>query len=77
MAKLKSHKFIIDNLSEERAEKIKKALQEISKIKSITINIGEGTVELLSAKDHEEDVKLACEIAGAVLRIKIKKRGLF
>ncbi len=78
MAKLKNYSYIIDNLSSENGDKIKKALQNIPEIKSITINVPSGTVDLISSKDGEIELKYACDIAGASFRVQIiKKRGLF
>ena len=78
MSKLKSFTYIIDGLSTEKGEKIKKALQNIPEIKSITVDVIQGTVELFSTKDTEIEVKLACDIAEATFRVKIKtKKGLF
>ena len=78
MAKPKMHTYIIDGLSDEKGDKIRKALRKIPEIKSITINTMEGTVAVFSTKDHEVEIKYACEIAGATFRIKIKaKKGLF
>jgi len=78
MGKSKTYSYIIDGLSFDNGEKIKKALQNISDIKSITVNVQNGTVDLISSKDVETEVKYACTIAGAGFRVKInKKRGLF
>ena len=78
MAKTKLYTYIIDGLTDDKGKKIRKALQKIPEIKSITINPIEGTVALLSTKDHEIEIKYACEIAGASFRVKIKtKKGLF
>ena len=78
MAKSKMYTYIIDGLSEDKGDMIRKALREIPEIKSITINATEGTVALLSTKDHEIEVKYACDIAGVSFRTKIKtKKGLF
>lgn len=78
MAKTKLFTYIIDDLNAENGEIIKKALQKIPEIKSITIDTIQGTVALLSTKDYEIEVKYACEIAGASFRIKMKtKKGFF
>lgn len=78
MSKLKSFTYIIDALSTDKGEKIKKALQNIPEIKSITVDVTQGTVELLANKDYEVEMKYACDIAGASFRVKIKtKKGLF
>lgn len=74
MAKLKTYTYIIDRLTTESGEKIKKALRSIDEIKSISIRPEEGIVELLSLKDLETELKIACDIAGAVFRVKVKKR---
>ncbi len=76
MAKLKTHTYIVDKLTDESGEKIKKALRSVDEIKSITIRPEEGIVEIISVKDLEADLKIACDIAGAVFRVKLKK-GLF
>ncbi len=76
MGKLKTHTYIVDKLTEESGEKIKKALRSVDVIKSITIRPEEGTVEIISEKDLETELKIACDIAGAVFRVKVKK-GLF
>ena len=78
MAKQKQYSYIIDGLSTDNGEKIKKALQNIPEIKSITINSSSGTIDLISTKDAELEVKYASQIAGAIFRVKIdKKRSLF
>ena len=78
MTKSKNYSYIIDSLSSENGEKIKKALKNIPEIKSITINVPSGTVDLISSKDAEIELKYACDIAGASFRVQIsKKRGLF
>ncbi len=78
MSKLKSYTYIVDGLNPENGEKIKKALQRIPEIKSITVDIPGGTVELFSPKDFETELKFAAELSGASFRIQIKKkRGLF
>ena len=78
MAKTKLYTYIIDGLSADKGDKIRKALQKIPQIKSITISAAEGTVAIFSTRDHEIELKYACEIAGANFRIKIKtKKGLF
>ncbi len=76
MARVKTYTYIIDKLTPEKGEKIKKALRQIDEIKSITVSSQEGMVSLVAEKDFETELKIACDIAGAVFRVKIKK-GLF
>ncbi len=76
MAKLKTYRYIIDRLTPSAGEKIKKALRQIDEIKSISVHTQEGIVELVSAREVETELKIACDIAGAVFRVKLKK-GIF
>ena len=78
MAKSKLYTYIIDGLSTDKGDRIRKALQNIPEIKSITADVTQGTVELFATKDAEIELKYACDIAGASFRVKIKsKKGLF
>ncbi len=76
MARVKTYKYIVDKLTPEAGEKIKKALRQIDEIKSITISTSEGMIALVAEKDFEAELKIACDIAGALFRVKVKK-GLF
>lgn len=74
MAKSKNYRYIIDNLTSDNGDIIKKALQNIPEILSITIDIHSGTVDLISKKDAETELKYACDIAGTSFRVQIKKK---
>lgn len=78
MAKAKQYSYIIDGLTSEKGEKIKKVLQNIDEIKSITINVQNATIDLISGKDVENELKYACEMSKTSFRVKINnKKGLF
>ncbi len=76
MARVKTYRYIVDKLNNDSSERIKKALQHVNEIKSITVDPSSGMVELVATRDLETELKLACDIAGASFRVKMK-RGIF
>jgi len=76
MARTKTYYYLIDNLTEEKTAVMKRALQTVSSIQSITIRPMEGLVELIATRDVEDSVKIACDIAETNFRTRIKSRGL-
>ncbi len=76
MARVKTYRYIVDKLNTESSDRIKKALRQVDEIKSITVDPSAGVVELVAARDLETELKLACDIAGASFRVKMK-RGIF
>ncbi|ADK80592.1 hypothetical protein [Sediminispirochaeta smaragdinae] len=76
MARGKEYGYLLDGLNSERAEMIKRALRAIPEIKSISIRPSQGTIQLIATKDPETQVKIACEVAGCVFRLKLGRGQL-
>jgi hypothetical protein len=76
MAREKQYGYLLDGLNPERAEIMKRALRSVPEIKSISINHSQGTVQLLAVKDPEQSVRVACEVAGCVYRLKLGRGDL-
>ena len=76
MARTKTYYYLIDNLTQEKATVLKRALQTVSSIHSITLRPQEGMLEVIAARDVEDSVKIACDIAETTFRIRVKKRRL-
>ena len=74
MARTKTYYYIIDKLNNSNAGTFKKALQTVDSIKSITIRPNESMVELISTRNPEDSVKIACDIAGTQFRVRVKSR---
>jgi hypothetical protein len=74
MPRIKTYYYLIDNLTSENGEIMKRALQATSSIKSITLHIREGLLEVMADRDVEDVLRIACELAGTRFRIKVKKR---
>ncbi len=77
MARTKTYYYLIDNLTPEKGEVMKRAMQTNSSIESITLRPREGIVEVIATRDVEDSVKIACDIAGTHFRIKMKKKKAF
>jgi hypothetical protein len=76
MAKKKSFYYVIDGLDAEKGETLKNALSPVSDIHSVTVRPREGLVEVIAVRNVEQEVKVACEVAGTSFRIRAKKRQL-
>jgi hypothetical protein len=76
MAKNKSFYYIIDGLNEEKGELLKKALSPVTDIQSITVRSREGLLEIIAPRNVEQEVKIACDVAGTTFRLRAKKRQL-
>ncbi len=74
MARTKTYYYLIDKLTSKNADAFKRALQTVDSIKSITIRPNEGMVELISTRNPEDSVKIACDIAGTQFRVRVKGR---
>jgi hypothetical protein len=76
MAKEKSFYYIIDGLNADNAELLKKALSPVHDISSVTVRTREGLLEVIAPRNVEQEVKVACEVAGTRFRVRAKKRHL-
>ena len=74
MAKPKRHFYLVDNLDVGKGDMISRGLKAISTIDSVGIDIGQGVVDVISKTNPDEHVRIACEVAGTVIRTKLKKR---
>jgi copper chaperone CopZ len=68
MPKLKSFYYIVDALTEEKAPILRRALEVVPGIETVRVSVGRGMVEIQAKKSMPEQVKLACEVAGARYR---------
>ena len=66
--------YLIDGLPPFSAERLRKAILAGSGISDISIKMNSGIVEIKSKSDPEPALRMACEIAGCVLRTKLSKR---
>jgi hypothetical protein len=69
----KSYFYIIDGLGTDSAAVLKKSLSIVSDIKSVAIDPGRGTVELKAFRDVEDNVRVACDVAGVTFRTRLKR----
>ena len=73
----RSFYYLIDGLTPEKGQRLKKALEQIPEISSVFVRPDHGVIELEAARNPEAQVELACAIAGTTLRVEVKKRSLF
>ena len=76
MGRLKSYYYIVDRLTAQKAPVLKRALQTISAVEESIIHVEEGVIEVIAAREVEDQIRIACEVAGVALRTRIKKRRM-
>ncbi len=69
----KSYFYIVDGLTAASGETIRKSLSIVADIKSVSVDPGRGTVEVKAFRDVEDNVRLACEVAGVTFRTRLRR----
>ena len=72
MARPKAFYYLVDGLTNENAEIIRKGLSVISDVKEIQVSVGRSMVETLAFRDVEDQVRLACDVAGVHFRARAR-----
>jgi hypothetical protein len=74
---IKRYYYLLDNLTMENAESLKKALKVTPAITGVDTKVRQGVLEVSASRDPLAAVKMACEIAGIGFRTAIKKKDVF
>ena len=76
MAKTKRYHYLVDGLTQSAGEVISKGLEAVESIEAVRIDVGRGMLEVVSSHTPDANVEMACNLAGAVIRTKLKKKHL-
>jgi hypothetical protein len=76
MAKIRSFYYLVDRLDRNIAADIRSALGTISAIESINMRLDENIIEVQSHRDVEEQLTMACIVAGTTYRTKVNKKDV-
>ena len=68
----KVFRYLVDGLTEEKAVVVRKGLSVVSAIRSAIVDVGRGTIEAESSRDVEQDVRVACDVAGIRFRTRLR-----
>ncbi|MCK4542122.1 MAG: hypothetical protein KAU17_07815 [Spirochaetales bacterium] len=74
MKKLKTHYYLIDNLTSTNAEKLTVACNAIPNMADAVANVMSGVLTIKGGYIDDKAVKLACQFVGVSVRMKLKKR---
>lgn len=66
--------YLLDNLTKQNAAVLQNSLKIVPAISSAVTDVPQGLLQVQAKSDVEEEVKLACGVAGVLYRTKIKKR---
>jgi len=71
MFKSKVRSYLVDGLTEERAEAMAASLRGLSEVEGVDVSVSRSTVRVKSRRELEDQVKLACNVAGVKYRTKV------
>ena len=71
MPRKRRYVYVADSLTDAKAVIIKKSLTVVSAISSVQITPSRSTIEVESTRDVEDQVRLACNVAGARYRARM------
>lgn len=73
MFKSKPFYYLVDKLDADAAEILRKALTAIPGIENVKVSVNRGMVEIGAKRDMADQVRIACEVAGALYRTRIQR----
>jgi hypothetical protein len=71
--KLHVYSYVVDRLDNEKAAIIRKSLEALQDVKNVAVNVSRGQVQVKAKRDLESQVRMACDIAKADFRTKVKE----
>ena len=76
MPKAKRFYYLVDNLDMHKGEIIARGLKAVDSIEAVNVDLGQGIVEVVALRNPDLNVSAACDVAGTILRTKIKQKQL-
>ncbi|MBI9102940.1 MAG: hypothetical protein JEY99_11025 [Spirochaetales bacterium] len=74
MARNKIYTYLIDSLNMGNAESLKLAIKSVPSVEEVFIKVKSGVIEVTSKKDVEQEIAMACTVAGCALRTRVSMR---
>jgi copper chaperone CopZ len=71
MFKAKVRSYLVDGLTEEKAQAMVASLRGLDGVEGVDVSVSRSTVRIRSKRDLEDQVKLACDVAGVKYRTKV------
>jgi uncharacterized alpha/beta hydrolase family protein len=76
MPRFNTFYYLVDRLDSENAPVIRKSLKIVPEVNAVEVSPQQGLIEVQAKRDIEPQVKMACEVAGALFRTRVKKKEL-
>ena len=71
LGRTKQYTYIVDKLNGPGAELLNKAMKAVSGVEKVQIKVNSGIVVVTAKKDVEQEMIMACGLAGLVFRTKV------
>lgn len=72
MPRGKSFGYVVDGLTQEKAEIVEKGLRAVPDIFEVAVYPNRGVVQVRARRDVEDQIRIACDIAKARFRTRMK-----
>lgn len=76
MPRTKPYFYLVDGLTDDRARIIHKGLSIIGDIAEVQVDVTRSMVRIQGYRDVQDQVKLACDVAGAHFRSRATRRNM-
>ncbi len=68
MLRRRSFHYLVDGLTEDKAEILRQSLAIVPQILAVDVSVGRSMIEVTARRDVADQVRLACSVAGAYYR---------
>ncbi len=72
MPRAKPFYYLVDGLTDEKANIIKRGLEVIADVSEVQVSVGRSMVETLAFRDVEDQVRLECDVASVHFRARAR-----
>ncbi len=74
MARSKQYTYLVDKLTMANGEALRKALGSVAGVEDVQVKVNSGVVVVISKKDVEEEMVMACSVTGSIFRTKVSTK---
>lgn len=74
MARSKQYTYLVDRLTMNNGETLRQAMKSVSGVEDVQVKVNSGVVVVISKKDVEKEMVMACSVTGSVFRTKVSTK---
>jgi len=74
MLRTKEYTYLVDKLTLNNGETLRKALSSVSGVESVQVKVNSGLVVVVAKRDVEQELIMACGVTGSAFRTKVSAK---